>query len=162
VARWNGYTWSALGSGISGPEHPTVWSLALDGRGNLYAGGFFPTAGNKGSSHFALWHGEAVLAVPWAPPSPAGFALQAAAPNPFTLSTTLSFDLPREVDVRLEVLDVSGRRVRTLLAAPQSAGRHSVTWDGADDHGRRAVPGVYHLRMQAGSFAAARRLVRVP
>jgi hypothetical protein len=55
VARWDGSTWSPLGSG-TGDE---VWTLALDGDGNLYAGGVFTTAGGVNVNHVARWNGDA-------------------------------------------------------------------------------------------------------
>jgi trimeric autotransporter adhesin len=54
VARWNGSTWSALGSGISAP----VNALALDSDGNLYAGGYFTSAGGVGANSIAEWNGN--------------------------------------------------------------------------------------------------------
>ncbi len=94
---------------------------------------------------------------------PAAFALYGGAPNPFTRSTVLAFDLPRAAQVRLEVFDVNGRRVRTLLSEPKSAGRHSVVWDGRDDRGSIAPAGVYLTRAQTGSLqTGVRRLVRLP
>jgi hypothetical protein len=161
VAKWDGTSWSRLGSGISGGDG-YLTTLAVDGNRNLYAGGVFTLAGNKGSGNFAIWHGNALVGVPGLHDAPVGFALRASAPNPFTRSTVLSFDLPRTEHVRLEVLDVSGRRVRTLLSESQPPGRHSVTWDGTDERGCRSAAGVYHYRMQAGSFVATRQLVLVP
>jgi hypothetical protein len=108
-----------------------------------------------------MWHGNPIVGVPWNPSGPAGFALHAGAPNPFMRSTLLSFELPRTEHVRLEVFDMSGRRVRTLLSESQPPGRHTVTWDGADEHGRRSAAGLYHYRLQAGRFVAARQVVLV-
>jgi len=73
----------------------------------------------------------------------------------------VSFELASASDVRIEVLDVSGRRVRTLVAQWQPPGRYTTEWDGLDDRGQRMPPGVYHYRMRAGSFSAARRVVLV-
>lgn len=57
VAKWDGTSWSALGSGVG---YFTVRDLAVDGSGNLYAGGDFNTAGGKQSLNFAIWHGAMV------------------------------------------------------------------------------------------------------
>jgi hypothetical protein len=162
VAKWNGTEWSRLGSGIGGGDYSYVTTLAVDGNRNLYAGGVFTLAGSKGSSNFAIWHGDAIVGVPGVPATAPGFALSGGAPNPFTRSTVVSFDLPRAENVRLEVLDVSGRRVCTLISGSQPAGRHAVTWDGMDERGRRLTAGIYHYRIRAGSFDATRRLVLVP
>jgi hypothetical protein len=99
--------------------------------------------------------------VPWLPEATEGFALRGVVPNPFMRSTAISFDMPHPEHVRLEVFDVSGRRVRTLLDGWQPAGRGSATWDGMDDRGRLQPAGVYHCRMQAGAFVAARGLALV-
>ena len=78
-------------------------------------------------------------------------------------STVLTFDLPRAAHVQLEVFDVNGRRVRTLLAEPRTPGRHSVKWDGTDDHGALLAAGIYLSRARAGTLeAASRRLVLLP
>jgi hypothetical protein len=61
IARWDGTTWSALGEGMSA-EHtasPEVWALAVDGQGNLYAGGDFTTAGGIQANYIARWDGTA-------------------------------------------------------------------------------------------------------
>ena len=135
-----------------------VSTLAVDDGGNLYCGGYFLTAGSNGSTHIAIWHGDHLVGLPGLSESQAGFAFHGGAPNPFIGSTTVWFDLPRAENVRLDVFDTSGRRVRTLLAASQPAGRHAVTWDGRDDRGLRQPAGVYHCRLQAGAFVAARGL----
>jgi hypothetical protein len=54
VAKWNGSSWSALGSGVGG----LVSAMALDGSGNLYAGGAFSTAGEGNASNLAKWDGS--------------------------------------------------------------------------------------------------------
>ena len=75
-------------------------------------------------------------------------------PNPFQPRTTLVYDLPEAGRVSLTVYDVRGRRVATIADAHQSAGRHSVEWNGADRNGRALPSGVYMIRMEAGGNAA--------
>jgi len=58
VARWDGSTWSPLGSGVGGGTNPGVSALALDGGGSLYAGGRFTTAGGVPASNLARWDGS--------------------------------------------------------------------------------------------------------
>ena len=88
--------------------------------------------------------------------TPTAFALRAPFPNPFREATTLSFDLPAAADVRLEVFDALGRRVATLAEGTRAAGTHDVPF--APD---RLVPGLYLVRLTAGTQTATRRLVRV-
>jgi hypothetical protein len=59
IARWDGLAWTALGDGISGdPYSATVYALASDGHGNVYAGGLFTTAGTASTANLARWNGE--------------------------------------------------------------------------------------------------------
>ncbi|PIV81671.1 hypothetical protein COW53_03045, partial [bacterium CG17_big_fil_post_rev_8_21_14_2_50_64_8] len=72
------------------------------------------------------------------PPAAGGIlALHSNVPNPFNPTTTITFELPGERNVRLEVFAVDGRRVATLLDARCSAGQHAITWDGRSYTGRR-------------------------
>jgi hypothetical protein len=57
IARWNGSTWSALGSGIGGPYGPGVNALAVSG-GTLLAGGYFSQAGGSAANNIAQWNGS--------------------------------------------------------------------------------------------------------
>ncbi len=69
-------------------------------------------------------------------------------PNPFNPQTKVSFALPRDGAVRLDVLDVRGHVVRTLLDGALPAGSHELTWDGTDDTGRGVASGVYFARLR--------------
>lgn len=66
---------------------------------------------------------------------------------------------PRPVHVRLEVFDVAGRRLRTLVDRPQAAARYAVAWDRRGADGARLARGVYILRLSAGGEDAARKIV---
>ncbi len=84
---------------------------------------------------------------------PAGYALHANYPNPFNQSTALSFDLPRQERVVVEVLDLLGRRVALICQAVKPAGRYRLQWNGADQMGRALPSGLYWARLSAGSFS---------
>lgn len=79
-------------------------------------------------------------------------------PNPMFHSTSFVVDLAAESAVRLEVFDLAGRRVGTLVDEVRPAGRHTVTWDGRTDSGLRAPAGVYFARFLAGGVAETRRI----
>jgi len=96
------------------------------------------------------------------PGLPRVLTLEPALPNPSRGATALAFTLPGAGHARLELLDVSGRRTRTLVDAALSAGPHRATWDGRDDRGRRVAAGLYWVRLEAGGASAVRRLVRLP
>ena len=90
---------------------------------------------------------------------PARLALHANRPNPFGDGTSIHFDVPRIATVRIDVFDAQGRRVKTLANGSFEAGSHSVVWDGTDQAGRRAAPGVYLCRMESEGFHDQRRMV---
>jgi subtilisin family serine protease len=81
------------------------------------------------------------------------------APNPFTASTRLEFSLDRAREVRVEVLDVAGRRVTTLATGLFAAGPHALDWDGRDAQGRPAAAGIYFCRLRADDTTLTRRMV---
>ena len=61
--------------------------------------------------------------------------------------------------VRLDIYDVAGRRVRTLLDGQRTATRHTVVWDGRNDAGDGMPPGVYFVRLEAPSLIETREVV---
>jgi uncharacterized delta-60 repeat protein len=81
---------------------------------------------------------------------PSACALAHNYPNPFNPSTTIRFRVAAPGNVRIEVLDASGRTVRILADERMEAGARSVSWDGADDGGRPVPSGIYVCRMTAG------------
>jgi hypothetical protein len=81
-------------------------------------------------------------------------------PNPTERTVTAEFALPNRASVRAEVLDVSGRRVASLLDhLMMDPGLHPVRWNCVDEAGKRVAPGVYLLRVEAGSLLSVRRIV---
>lgn len=105
-----------------------------------------------------------VSAEPTAIPEDASIPVYAAlfqnVPNPFNPITVIRYDIPAGgAKVWLTVYDVLGRRVRTLVDGPESAGEKSIEWNGRNDRGELVATGVYFLRMQAGDFSQTRKLV---
>ncbi len=80
-------------------------------------------------------------------------------PNPASAHTTLPFTLASGTRVRIDVFDVTGRRVRELLDDHLGAGGHDVAWDGALADGTAAPNGVYWVRLRAGDRSSERRVV---
>jgi subtilisin family serine protease len=82
-------------------------------------------------------------------------------PNPFSDQTTLEYVLPEPGPVRLAVYDVLGRQVRVLVDERQSAGRHTVPWNGHDESGRRMASGMYLARLVVGETTKVRKMTFV-
>jgi hypothetical protein len=93
--------------------------------------------------------------------TPAQFALGLGYPNPLHGSTSVGFALPTDAFVDMNVYDVQGRLVRMLVSETRSAGRHVAPWNARDDEGRAVAPGVYFVRLRAGTFDASHKLVVV-
>jgi hypothetical protein len=116
----------------------------------------------SGETRLRLVVGDPALVEQAASTLPQPYALLPAYPNPFNPSTTVAFTLPRDSRVRIDVFDVAGRRVRTLVADEVlGAGRHDRVWDGLDHDGRSLSSGVYFARLQADGFGQTRKLTLV-
>jgi len=81
---------------------------------------------------------------------PEAFALANNYPNPFNPATTIKYALPEASQVRLEVFNVVGQVVSTLVDNHQNAGRYVVQWDATNDQGHSLSSGIYFYRLQAG------------
>lgn len=88
-------------------------------------------------------------------------ALFAPSPNPAPGGAVLRFALPREGRVRADVFDVNGRRVRQLARGVFPAGAQAIRWDGLDQRGHEAAPGVYFVRIRANDEERTVKLVLV-
>lgn len=93
--------------------------------------------------------------------APTAVAFGTPAPNPMHGSTSVWYALPSSGRVSVDVFDVSGARVRSLVRGERAAGRYSLTWDGRTDDGARAPAGLYYLRFEGGGLTQSRKVVRV-
>ena len=82
-------------------------------------------------------------------------------PNPFNPTTTLRFQLATPVHVKLEIFNVLGQKVRTLVDAPLPAGEHKVVWNGRNDADHPLGSGLYFYRLTAGDFIKIRKMVLI-
>lgn len=80
---------------------------------------------------------------------PAEFSLSQNYPNPFNPTTTIHFDLPRKGQVVLEVYNILGQKVTTLVNDEREAARYDIVWNGTTDFGVRVASGVYFYRVVA-------------
>jgi hypothetical protein len=80
-------------------------------------------------------------------------------PNPFNPVTTIEFNMPRRDHVTVEVFDLLGRRVLTLINGVLPAGTHRVEWNGLDEEGRSVASGVYLYRLRATEWVETKKML---
>jgi hypothetical protein len=80
-------------------------------------------------------------------------------PNPFNPATTIRYTVPKTTRVTLRIYNLLGQEIRTLINTPQLPGEHSVTWNGADNSGRKVSSGIYIYRIEAGDYRESRKMV---
>jgi len=78
-------------------------------------------------------------------------------PNPFNPSTVIRYSLERRQHMKMEIFDVSGRIIRTLIDEERPAGIQTVTWDGTNANGEFVASGVYFYRMTTADFQMVRK-----
>lgn len=94
--------------------------------------------------------------VPGMPTLPENFVLEQNYPNPFNPSTTIAYSVPHTGNVRLNVYDITGKQVATLVDDNKPAGSYSVTFDA------QSLPsGIYYYRLTSNNYSTTRKMVLV-
>jgi len=153
---WQGYQIEYSGFGVSVPRTGTPPGEIMDV--------VFPTHGGKDWVYFALplaefFPGAAVETAGQS--SPARFKLRQSFPNPFNATTRIRYSLEIPADVSLEVFNIFGQKIATLVAGPQSRGEYQVHWDGKNEAGQVVATGVYFVRFTAGQFVAIQKALLI-
>ncbi len=147
-ASWWGSGFTAFVDQNVGPQGDLYWLRQFDDEFNSVSG----------ELHRIRWTGSTSDVPARAP----GAVALAASPNPFRGGTSLAFTLAAGAHARVTVFDLAGRRVRDLMDAATPAGETRVAWDGVDDAGREAAPGIYLARLELdGRASGTARLFRV-
>jgi hypothetical protein len=151
VIRYNG----------SGDGDDNAKAIAVDGSGNVYV-----TGGSWGSET-----GYDCATIKYSQTSnevrdetgdrerPSEFVLSQNYPNPFNPSTKIEFTLPKSGFVSLDIYDVLGRKVRTLVSEELSSGYKSVIWDGKNEDGEDVASGVYFFQLKVGDFSEPKKML---
>ncbi len=95
------------------------------------------------------------------PGTPTEFALAQNYPNPFNPTTSIRISIPMESHVRLQIFDMTGALVQTVIDEALHAGNMEVTWNGKNTIGSDVASGVYLYRLEAGSFISTKKMVLV-
>lgn len=89
---------------------------------------------------------------------PTEFSLSQNYPNPFNPTTMIKFGIPAEVDVRIDIYNILGQKVITLVDKKYQTGFHQVRWSGLNSRSRLVSSGVYFYRIKAGKFVKTKKL----
>ena len=80
-------------------------------------------------------------------------------PNPFNPSTIIQYELPRESQVKLDIFDVKGIYIRSLIDNKEAAGTHNVQWNSRDRQGRKVPNGVYFYTITTNDFTQMKKMI---
>ena len=80
-------------------------------------------------------------------------------PNPFNPTTTISYDIASESNVRIDIYNIRGQKVKTLVDEHHIAGRYKADWHGNDDNNRNVASGVYFYRMSTSDYSSTKRML---
>lgn len=94
-------------------------------------------------------------------PRPGEFVLYQNFPNPFNISTTISFDLQAAADVRVTLFNSLGKKIRTLFKDSLVAGSYKLLWDGRDDARKIATSGVYFYKIETANLSWVGKMILV-
>lgn len=87
------------------------------------------------------------------------FQLKQNYPNPFNPSTNISFNLQNSGDINLEIYNLKGQKVSTLLDRKMNAGEHSITWMGKDQNGQNVASGVYFYKLNFSGVTQTKKMI---
>ncbi len=93
------------------------------------------------------------------PVLPKTYSIDQNNPNPFNPTTSINFALPTAAKTRIDVFNILGQKVRTLVDEYLTAGNKRVEWDGTDDRGNAVASGIYLYRMTANDFTETKKMM---
>jgi hypothetical protein len=92
-------------------------------------------------------------------PVPTKLSLSQNYPNPFNPETQINFTVPNFAPVKIEVFNVLGQKIKTLVNGEYQAGQYRVVWDGTDQNGEKVSSGIYMYRLQVDSQTESRKMI---
>jgi hypothetical protein len=92
---------------------------------------------------------------------PSDYNLSQNYPNPFNPITEISFSLPGACDVTLEIFNISGQKVASLVNGRLDAGNHMIQWDSRENGGASVASGIYLYRLKAGEFTDIKKMMLI-
>jgi uncharacterized delta-60 repeat protein len=142
-------------------EYDEATAMAIDVDGNVYITGY-SDGGETGDDYATIKYvqtGAYVVDETGNREKPSEFSLFQNYPNPFNPATNIEFQLSKSGQVKIEIFNILGQKVRTLVDQYLKAGYKLVDWDGKDNSGNDVSSGIYFFRLQAGEFAQTKKMV---
>jgi len=91
---------------------------------------------------------------------PAEISLYQNYPNPFNPSTTISFDIIQTSSfVNLDIFNIQGQKVKTIMNEIVPAGNHQIIWNGTDNSGNPVTSGIYFYKLKAGRYTSTKKMI---
>ena len=90
---------------------------------------------------------------------PSSFALHSNYPNPFNPSTKISYSIPESGDISLNIYDMRGRRIKSLVNKNQASGRYLIEWNATDDYGNNVGAGVYIYQLRSKNKPLSQKMI---
>ena len=152
LARFDGVSWKVYNTSNSGLPNNAVWALAIDAQGNKWIGtwGGGLAVYREGGVILGVEEKDRVTALP------THFVLAQNYPNPFNATTRIQYQLPKGVHVVLNIYNLLGQKVRTLVDEFQAAGYYNVEFR-ADD----LASGFYFYQLLAGTFVKVKPMLLI-
>ncbi len=109
--------------------------------------------------NIAFWEGTPPSAVDnLSAGLPKVFSLHQNFPNPFNPTTSIKYELPKDVNVKIAIYDIMGRQVRSLVNMKQTAGYKTIVWDGRNNNGQLVSSGIYLYQMITDEFQKVKKM----
>ncbi len=96
---------------------------------------------------------------PETPGIPLVTKLKSAYPNPFNPSTSIAYDLAEQANVNIEIFNIKGQKVTSLLNETKQPGKYNITWNGKDSANKNCSGGVYFYKMKAGKYTETKKIL---
>ncbi|MDP6133311.1 MAG: T9SS type A sorting domain-containing protein [Candidatus Marinimicrobia bacterium] len=111
------------------------------------------------SGGFSVYSNDLVLSTDNTAELPLEFSLAQNYPNPFNPSTTISYSIAQNSHVKLEIVNLTGKTVRTLINTNVPSGNHSTVWNGRTNDGRIVTSGIYIYKISVGEITDSRKMM---
>ncbi len=90
---------------------------------------------------------------------PKNFHLRQNYPNPFNPSTTIEYQVSKQMNVKIDIYNSNGELIKELLDEEKNDGNYSVVWNGRDDKGNLVASGTYLYQIQTGDFVQEKKMI---